>query len=255
MLYNVEIKNGKHSSCVITIRRITAKQHQWSDQICIYFVLEGKINIITKTSAEHLEEGDLLLVNCFTSHEINPENGSILYCLQINPEYYDSFYDGFSETKFDLNSHRVFEYEKDNITLIKYIMAKIVQIVDSHSKFYLISAEQYLHELIKLLLNKYMQTENPSNNYLHDEEKRLFRIAEFIDKNYRKNLTLSALAEREHLNSQYFSRFFSKKMGITLKSYISKVRLQKSLDDLLSSTKTITAIALDNGFYDLKYFF
>ncbi len=255
MLYNVEIKNGKHSSCVVTIRRITAKQHQWLDQICIYFVLEGKINIITKTAAERLDEGDLLLVNCFTSHEIDPESESILYCLQINPEYYDSFYDGFSESKFDLNSQRVSEYEKNNITLIKYIMAKIVQIVDSHTRFYLISAEQHLHELVKLLLNKYMQAENPSNNFLHDEEKRLFRIAEFIDKNYKKDLTLSVLADREHLNSQYFSRFFSKKMGITLISYISKVRLQKSLDDLLNSTKTITTIALDNGFSDLKSYY
>ncbi|NTV89125.1 MAG: helix-turn-helix domain-containing protein, partial [Clostridiales bacterium] len=255
MLYNVEIKNGKQSSCVITIRRLTAKQHQWLDQICIYFVLEGSTRITTKAASERLNAGDLLLVNCYASHEIAPESESIIYCLRINPEYYDSFYSNFSESKFDLNSSKVTGHGINNLTLIKYIMAKIIQIVDSHAKFYLISVEQYLHELVKLLLNKYLQGENTPGGNLHEEEKRLFRIAEFIEKNYKKDLSLTLLAEREHLNSQYFSRFFSKKMGVTLKTYIFKVRLQKSLEDLLNSTKTITETALDNGFSDLKSYY
>ena len=55
-------------------------------------------------------------------------------------------------------------------------------------------------------------------------------------------------------NRTYLSTFFKTNTGLNFHDYLTRIRLKHSLSDLAYTDKQMTAIALDNGFPDLKTF-
>ena len=107
-------------------------------------------------------------------------------------------------------------------------------------------------EIILVLLN-YFKDENTQNlNSSLYKQNRLADILKFIEKNYNKELTLSSLSEEMHISPQYISKFFKDNLGIGFVDYINKLRITKSLNDLLENDHSILDIALEHGFNDHK---
>ncbi len=69
-----------------------------------------------------------------------------------------------------------------------------------------------------------------------------------IDTRYAGNLSLESLAENLGLHKVYLGRLFKKETGMTCLEYIQKVRVGKAKELLLSSSKTIGAVAAETGF-------
>lgn len=78
---------------------------------------------------------------------------------------------------------------------------------------------------------------------------------EYIEKNYLSSqLTLQTVSQLVHLNPQYFSRLFRKKMGMTFTEYITKLRIEKAKKLLSETNQPIYRIAVEVGFSDPAYF-
>lgn len=84
--------------------------------------------------------------------------------------------------------------------------------------------------------------------------KRLNRVLTYVDQHYNEKITLQTMAELEHLSLHYFSHFFTDKIGIPFQKYLTLVRLEKAQAELAGSEKSITEIALDCGFANVKLF-
>lgn len=76
----------------------------------------------------------------------------------------------------------------------------------------------------------------------------------YINKNFRRKITLDTLAKASGYNSNYVSQLFRSYMGITFYDYLTRVRLREATRDLSQSGKKIVDIALEHGFSDLKAF-
>jgi two-component system, response regulator YesN len=76
----------------------------------------------------------------------------------------------------------------------------------------------------------------------------------FINKNYKTNISLDAIASSVHLNSSYFSTLFKREMGISFSNYLNKIRIDKSKLMLKNTNYSILEIALEVGFEDQSYF-
>lgn len=87
-----------------------------------------------------------------------------------------------------------------------------------------------------------------------ESEDAVLQAARFLSENYSQQITLTALAEQYNLSSSYFSRKFHQITGIGMKEYLSRIRLEHAARQLLSTTHSITEIALDCGFSDSNYF-
>ncbi len=79
-------------------------------------------------------------------------------------------------------------------------------------------------------------------------------IVDYINDYYQKDITLSSIAEKFHLNSSYLSDLFSKKVGITFSNYLTGVRIEKATQFLLYTDYTLEAIAEKTGFNNYRQF-
>jgi len=74
------------------------------------------------------------------------------------------------------------------------------------------------------------------------------KVLKIIHTNYAMDITLDAIADLLNLSDAYISRLFKEQMGISFKQYLTKYRLNKIKDLLVSSNKSITHIASLTGY-------
>jgi YesN/AraC family two-component response regulator len=82
----------------------------------------------------------------------------------------------------------------------------------------------------------------------------VFKITNHIKKNCAEKLTLDTLAKEVFLSKSYLSSVFKQETGMSLTSYITKVRVEKSKKLLLEDNIGLAAIASQCGFKDQSYY-
>ena len=71
-----------------------------------------------------------------------------------------------------------------------------------------------------------------------------------MDENFHDlNLSVSAVADRFHLNSLYFSRLWTKYTGVYISDYITEKRMERAKQLLLQTDMTVSSIAQKVGYY------
>jgi AraC-like DNA-binding protein len=86
------------------------------------------------------------------------------------------------------------------------------------------------------------------------ESRRVRKVKEYINQNYKKDIRLSELAEMVGMTPVSFSRFFKLRTSKTLSDYIIDIRLGFASRMLVDSTQTISEICYDCGFNNLSNF-
>jgi len=89
---------------------------------------------------------------------------------------------------------------------------------------------------------------------LHTTDQQVLQAAQFICQHYMDSLTSADIAGAVGFSPNYLSRRFRAATGIGLHEYIVFVRLQHAAQELVSTSDSITAIALRCGFSDSNYF-
>jgi AraC-like DNA-binding protein len=107
--------------------------------------------------------------------------------------------------------------------------------------------------LFMLILQKIITILNYSNVNIKFD-KRIKFIKEYILNNYDKNLNLKDLAQMVNLNHIYFGKLFKECTGLSLNSYIQKIRINSAENLLLNNEFTVSETAYHCGFNDIYYF-
>lgn len=76
----------------------------------------------------------------------------------------------------------------------------------------------------------------------------------YIQEHYTENITLEELSRVADRNPQYISAVFSKTCGMSLKEYITSLRVEAAKRLLRSTSIPIGEVALNTGYSDAKYF-
>lgn len=79
-------------------------------------------------------------------------------------------------------------------------------------------------------------------------------VLKYIETHFDEELSLQEIASLANVSPQYFSRLFREKMGMTYVDYLTKVRINKAVEWLKYSDKTIQEICYDVGYKDPNYF-
>lgn len=92
-------------------------------------------------------------------------------------------------------------------------------------------------------------------NIVTEYQKRVNRAIHYIELNYREKITLQELADYCGFSAWHFHRIFRGYTGETLAGFLTRIRLEKSAGMLrYNPDKSITDIALANGFNSSQYF-
>jgi len=80
-------------------------------------------------------------------------------------------------------------------------------------------------------------------------------ISEYINENWDKGLTLTALSAKCFYNPSYFSRAFKEKFNCSLSNYIKHLRIERAKLLLITDKITVEDVALSVGFTDRSAFY
>ena len=81
------------------------------------------------------------------------------------------------------------------------------------------------------------------------------RARAFIRENFDRKISLSSVAERMNVSSNYLSRQFRRDTGMTLTSYIHRVRLRQAKRLLAQGGRSISEIAYLTGYQNYRDFY
>ncbi|MGP9076492.1 response regulator transcription factor [Geobacillus thermodenitrificans subsp. calidus] len=77
---------------------------------------------------------------------------------------------------------------------------------------------------------------------------------QFIDHHLKQDLSLKDVAEHVHLNPSYFSTLFKEQMKLTFSEYLTRRRMQRAKELLITTRMTVSEIAEECGYKTTKYF-
>lgn len=241
----------------IFLHNVDKTPYHWHKELELLFVLDGKISLYRNHNEYNLKKGDLFLFNSYEIHSTKFLEKNHTLVLQIDPEYF-KVHPGLIEKKFNLNTANNNALDDETLRYcdsLKRILANIMEAIYKKYNGYVLQINKYLFELIYILVNIFIDEELNYEKVLRVEEERLKRIIKYIDNNYMEDITLSDIAEKETLTSQYLSKYFKDQLGIAFTKYVASVRLNHSLQDLLTTDKRIVEIALQNGFPNAKSYY
>lgn len=76
----------------------------------------------------------------------------------------------------------------------------------------------------------------------------------YIEAHYMEKITVSDVLDNISYSKSHAMRLFREVTGCSVVSYINRYRVEKSCLELLYSSKSISDIAIDNGFNNVQYF-
>ncbi len=95
---------------------------------------------------------------------------------------------------------------------------------------------------------------NVTNGKAFDYYPRLKRLHQYVEQSYSEPISLKKAASVAALESSYFSSYFRAKVGITFTDWLRQVRIRKAMKLMKASDFSITEVAYEVGFGDLRTF-
>lgn len=230
------------------------------DFLEVNYVSSGEGTYYIGDETYHCKKGDILIFNNYEYHGGVAIKDFRLKVIVFDPNYIWTgdpldyrYLKAFYERKADFLHHL------SNNVLTEYITTIIFEIEHEWTR-----KEEGYKLIIKALLLKmlallYRGFENSpqiamqSTAFAKHYEK-IAAALNHINDNFSTDITLSTLAEKCHMNPNYFSSYFKSVMNYTPFEYINKKRLDAACQRLLTTDDSITKIALDTGFHSISYF-
>ena len=92
------------------------------------------------------------------------------------------------------------------------------------------------------------------NDRLFNWDPRLKRLRQYVDQNYSEHIPLEKAARVAALESSYFSSYFLDMVGIRFSDWLRLFRIKKAMELMKASDFSITELAEEVGFGDLRTF-
>ena len=128
---------------------------------------------------------------------------------------------------------------------------KLSKMLDTYSRKVIF----YELELSSVFMTVLIQCKRSQKlNSLYRSNSSLDICFEFIRENFNKHLTNKDIADRFGYNRNYISSLVKLATGVTLHKYLQNIRIEKAIEYLEQSDKSISEIAELCGFYDIYHF-
>ena len=230
------------------------------DDMEVVYVLEGSVIMRNGYYTYSLRQGDVYILNDREMHSFESSGeDNMVMMLQLDLTYFSRYYDNLKNNFF------VTDTEDDNdesLDVLRNIMARIMMEILQKGYGYEHKVIESTHNLIACLMADFQyfvmedgkfknETKNKGNKILAG---RLNRITDYMYDNYNRKLTLSEIAEREHLSIYYLSHIIKEATGLSFQDLLSYIRVEESEKLLLGTNKKISAIAEETGFSAVRYY-
>ena len=235
--------------------------HHWHREIEIIFMNRGTLNFGVNKEELQLREGEFHIINSGDIHYFlaSPESERIviqldlmifaeLQCVKENHMELFTLFNQIQKASTDWALH----LKKKMIDHLLVLHQEFSQKQLGHE----IAIRACLYEILLLLYREAPRLEE--GNGKTSREKRsvdsLKKVFAYMEAHYQEEITLTDVADYVGFTPTYFTKFFKRHMGTTFWQYLTQYRLNKVQWQLLNQASSITEIAYDAGFTNLKTF-
>ncbi len=120
-------------------------------------------------------------------------------------------------------------------------------------KILAVKTKKELIELVNDLASRFFGFLQRSNKYQNTNQE-INKALAYIDKNFKKDLTLEEISQEVGLSLYYFSHLFKEETGKTFVSYLNKLRINKAKHLLRNVDLNIAEVGYQVGYNDPNYF-
>lgn len=224
----------------------------WHNNLEFVLVLSGQIRGKINNKLINVQPGEIFFVNSGELHETEANDKNEINAVTILLSY-DLIKKYFPEVDlyyFD------FEEKDDVKKKIKELIIKCAYVYKKKDDFYELDISIALMELCSILIKECKKKRDYNSVYTHEEksEVNIKRAITYMEDHYEVNLSLNDIASEIGMVPTYFARFFKKNTDETVYSYLNKIRLYHAYKELINTRGSITEIALNNGFANVKSF-
>lgn len=87
-----------------------------------------------------------------------------------------------------------------------------------------------------------------------DYYSRLAKVRDYVQRNRGTAVSVGAVAEAAGMEKKYFSTFFHEKTGVCFRDWLHYERIRHAVELIETSNQTITNVAFEVGYQDLRTF-
>ena len=230
----------------------------------VVYVLQGSVRLKNGYYNFDMREGDIYILNDREIHSYYTlGEPNVVLILQLNLSYFCRYYEILRNSFFitDMNGA-----EDESLEELQEILSRIALETLRGEQGYEKRIVDLAHEMIDCLIQNFQYFVMEDGKFVHEPKhkgkevlaNRLNRITEYMYENYSRRLTLTEIAEREHLSIYYLSHFIKESTGLSFQELLNFIRVEESEKLLLGTDKKISTISMESGFsavrYYLKYF-
>lgn len=214
----------------------------------IFYVIDGEGSFITNHHQFSVQKKDVIIINANVEHtEISSDDNPLEY-IAIGIQDVSFISTTHAETDHPFIFYNFQDKQKE---VLFYLNAIIQEAESSQHNFEYICQHLLKVLIIKLLRQSKLQLEIKSHSILGTD---VLIAKQYIENNFRENITLDLLAEITYLNKFYLSRTFKNEVGRTPIDYLNLQRIKEAKMLLKTTNFSVSQVANIVGFSSQSYF-
>lgn len=239
----------------------TMDSKHFHNQYEIYYLVEGERYYFIDKETYLVKKGGLVFVDRNQIHKTGPAKEA--YHDRVLISFSGEEIESFSNTNYNINIENFFkrhngvlEFNEDGQKHVENLIFKIMDEMQKRMTGYEFVIKARLVELIIFAIRciKGENTTRKTNTAQTEKHKKVHEIAEFINENYQKQISLTQISEDFYISKSYLSRIFKEVTGFTVHEYLNIVRIKKAQYLLENTDISITSVAEKVGYDSITYF-
>ena len=195
-----------------------------------------------------LKAGELMIINSNEVHSIDSPEENHTAVLQIPLKQFEDYFTAHRFIRFAAN-------EQETDSQLWRLIREMYKLYGKRGTGYEFKIRSFYYDVLYLLVNHYRLDEAGEQEVRHSRRlDALARITSYMREHYQEELKLTEVANMFGYSDAYLSRMFQKYANVNFKTYLQDIRMTYAYRELLNSDKTISQIAMDNGFSSSRAF-
>lgn len=255
-LYYAYNKPNKNINLKQYVYKIGSYHYNWHTDLELFLVLSGEVEVSANGVSRILKADDIVLINPNIGHAtLARKPDSTAMVMHIDPIILKDYYENIEFLSFDLWSTRETRNEKSFMFIREYL-SKMLLCSSKNDPEQKLLFESSFYGLLHIIISYFPPKEIKSATFKINQKKfdAINKMIKYINRNFKRKITLDKLAKESGYNSSYISQLFKSYLGINFYEYLTRVRLREATRELSQSENKILDIALEYGFPDMKAF-
>lgn len=226
------------------------REKHWHTSIEIFAVLDGTLSFFLNEKEHPLQAGEFLIINSNEMHSIHAPKENQTVVFQIPLKQFENYFTAQRYIRFSSTSG-----DAGRDAHMAELIRKLYQVYEERKTGYEFRTRSLYYEILYLLVCRYRVTEVEEKE-LHYSRRldALSKITVYMREHYTEDLKLSDVASTFGYSAEYLSRMFKKYAKVNFKTYLQDIRMTYAYRELMNTDKTISQIAMDNGFCTSRAF-